>query len=83
MFDVSICTSCHRPGCHCGVVMDDDTYFEGYAHDTVYPPCECHPKFCKTCNGTGWAPEEIADKINSDDCPDCAERMRKAEGVVN
>lgn len=68
---VSTHTGCGQSGCHHGVAMDDDEYFEGYARDTIYPPCICHPKFCKTCHGTGWAPEEIAEKINSDDCPDC------------
>lgn len=71
MFNVSKHNGCGREGCHAGVAMDDDTYFEGYARDVVYPPCSCHPKFCKTCGGTGWAPEEIAAKQNKDDCPDC------------
>lgn len=71
MFKVSTHKTCHRPGCHSGVVMDDDTYFEGYERDVVYQPCECHPSHCPTCHGTGWAPEEIAEKQNKDDCPDC------------
>ena len=71
MFKVSKHAGCGRGGCHNGVLMDDDTYYEGYERDVIYPPCVCHPKYCKTCEGIGIAPEEIAARQNCDDCPDC------------
>lgn len=71
MFKVSTHAGCGQSGCHAGVVMDDDTYYEGYEHDVVYPPCSCHPNFCPTCSGTGWAPERLAIEHDRDDCPDC------------
>lgn len=40
-------------GCHDGVWMDDDEYYEGWASDTIYHPCPNHPKFCKKCHGSG------------------------------
>lgn len=67
-FDVSRQPDCPL-GCHAGIVMDDDEYYEGYQRDVVYPPCECHPKHCNVCGGTGWCPPEIAH--TSDDCPKC------------
>jgi hypothetical protein len=55
-------------GCHDGVLMDDDTYCEGWQPDVVYPPCPYNPAACVSCQGTGEAPPVIADQ---DDCPDC------------
>lgn len=76
MFKVSIQKGCGDGGCHGGVAMDDDTYFEGYERDVIYPPCRCHPKFCVTCCGTGIAPDDIAVCQSSDDCPDCESGWR-------
>jgi len=70
-FLTSTHAGCGKEGCHAGVAMSDDEFYEGYARDTIYPPCRCHPKFCATCSGTGWAPEAIAAKQDCDDCPDC------------
>lgn len=67
-FAISTLNGCAL-GCCNGVAMDVDVFHEGYAHDTIYPPCPCNPKFCKTCSGTGWAPEDTP--ADSDDCPDC------------
>ena len=68
MFLTSNRPSCGE-GCQNGVAMDDDTYFEGWELDVVYPPCTCHPKHCKTCGGSGWCPQDI--QHDSDDCPTC------------
>lgn len=58
-------------GCHDGVRMDDDEYHEGWAPDTVYPPCQYNPARCKTCKGTGTAPPAKAKIWKRDDCADC------------
>lgn len=68
-FKVSTHAGCGKEGCHSGVAMDDDEYFEGYAHDTIYPPCSCHPKYCPTCRGSGMTEED--DDGAWGDCPDC------------
>lgn len=50
-------------GCHDGVRMDDDEHAEGWADDTIYPPCQHNPMCCKSCGGSG-------DKADGD-CRDC------------
>lgn len=64
-------TYLNEMGCHDGVRMDDDDYHEGWAPDTIYPPCEFNPKRCQTCNGTGNAPPLMAEALQRDDCADC------------
>ncbi|ADJ22980.1 hypothetical protein Hden_1167 [Hyphomicrobium denitrificans ATCC 51888] len=66
-FIVSKQSGCGKEGCHAGVAMDDDTYFEGYEPDVIYRPCQCHPKCCPTCGGSG---EKEVD-FGTADCPDC------------
>lgn len=58
-------------GCHDGVLMDDDEYFEGWQQDVIYPPCPHNPAMCGTCCGSGEAPEKVAARLMQDDCPDC------------
>lgn len=55
-------------GCHEGVLMDDDTYFEGWQPDVIYQPCYFNPFSCQFCKGTGVAPKEYH---LSEDCPSC------------
>ena len=55
--------------CCDGVVMDIDEYTEGWQPDVIYPPCDCNPRYCATCKGTGDAPKDVGD---SDDCPECS-----------
>lgn len=59
-------------GCHDGVLMDDDTYHEGWQRDVVYPPCSYNPVACVTCQGSGEAPPLMAEAFSQDDCVDCA-----------
>jgi hypothetical protein len=58
-------------GCHQGVWMDDDEYGEGWADDTIYPPCPNHPKCCKKCGGSGIITKWNVDKTErwQEDCP--------------
>lgn len=73
MFKVSAHTGCGKEGCHSGVAMDDDTYFEGYERDVIYPPCSCHPSYCPTCKGSGLTEDDDGE---SGDCPDCESGWR-------
>jgi hypothetical protein len=50
-------------GCHDGTFMDDDEHFEGWASDTVYPPCPHNPACCQKCGGS--------DFIDGGDCDAC------------
>lgn len=64
-------TYLNESGCHDGVWMDDDEYYEGWAPDTIYPPCPNHPKSCKKCGGNGslrkW--NEALGCYDVTDCP--------------
>lgn len=51
--------------CFAGIWMDADAYYEGYRKDEIYGPCQCHPKHCKTCSGTGWV------EVQANTLPDC------------
>lgn len=55
--------------CVNGILIDIDEYTEGWQRDVIYPPAPCHPLYCKTCNGSGWCPEDV--NHDSDDCPGC------------
>lgn len=70
-FVVSTQPGCGSEGCHAGVAMSDDEFFEGYAPDLIYKPCACHPKACIRCRGAGWASEDVAEAQGSDDCAAC------------
>lgn len=64
-------TYLHETGCHDGVRMDDDEHGEGWAPDTIYPPCQFNPARCSTCDGTGNASPMMAEALKRDDCEDC------------
>ena len=46
-------TYLNESGCHDGVHMDDDEYFEGWQADTLYHPCPHNSARCRKCKGTG------------------------------
>jgi len=64
--------------CFDGVIMDEDVYAEGWAADTIYPPCSCHPRYCPTCRGQGQVEVTDADGTGWGDCPDCTVGWRGA-----
>lgn len=49
--------------CINGVAMDIDEYCEGPAMDVIRWLAPCHPKYCKTCRGTG--------EVDDGDCVAC------------
>lgn len=56
--------------CVNGVLIDIDEFSEGWQTDVLYSPAPCHPKFCKTCSGSGRCPDDVPS--DSDDCPNCS-----------
>jgi len=58
----------HDMECVQGIIIDIDEYTEGCQTNLIRPPCECNPKRCKTCNGSGNKEYECG---GIGDCPDC------------
>ena len=66
-FVISKNKGCSNECCFNGVIMDADTFYEGFDRDLIYPPCECNPKHCKACEGTG----ELETGLGVEDCEHC------------